>query len=80
MSWNVRRGKGVSTRLMLSAAIGVLSAAPLFAQAGVGVIEGTVKEAGSGRPIEGVTVSIGAFRAADRLVPAVGALTNRDGN
>jgi len=51
MTWNVRRSKGIGTRLLLSAAIGVLSAAPLYAQAGVGVIEGTVKEAGSGRPI-----------------------------
>jgi hypothetical protein len=45
---------------------------PLFAQAGVGIIEGTVKDGQSGRPLEGVQVGA--------LGSGIGAVTNRDGN
>ncbi|MFN8571176.1 MAG: TonB-dependent receptor [Gemmatimonadaceae bacterium] len=45
---------------------------PVAAQTGVGVIEGTVKEAQTGRPLEGVQVGA--------LGLGVGAVTNRDGN
>lgn len=55
------------------AAFSALSATSAFAQAaGVGVIEGTVKEAQSGRPLEGVQVGA--------LGLGVGAVTNADGN
>ncbi|MFN8573692.1 MAG: SusC/RagA family TonB-linked outer membrane protein [Gemmatimonadaceae bacterium] len=54
--------------LLLSGLLG----APLSAQTGVGVIEGTVKEAQTGRPLEGVQVGA--------LGLGVGAVTNRDGN
>ncbi|MEP7344006.1 MAG: SusC/RagA family TonB-linked outer membrane protein [Gemmatimonadaceae bacterium] len=64
----VRSCRSIATALLVSGAIG----APLAAQSGVGVIEGTVKEANTGRPLEGVQVGA--------LGMGLGALTNRDGN
>ncbi len=63
----VRRSR-TAAALLLSGLVG----APLLAQTGVGVIEGTVKESQTGRPLEGVQVGA--------LGLGVGAVTNRDGN
>ena len=47
-----------------------VSAPPLLAQGGVGTIEGTVTDAGTGRPIEGAQVG---------STTGIGALTNNAG-
>ncbi|MBV6521426.1 MAG: Vitamin B12 transporter BtuB [Gemmatimonadaceae bacterium] len=61
----------VRSWLAAAAVAGCALAPPVFAQSGVGTIEGTVKDGQSGRPLEGVQV--GAIGV------GAGAVTNRDG-
>ncbi|MBV6520604.1 MAG: Vitamin B12 transporter BtuB [Gemmatimonadaceae bacterium] len=76
MSSNVRWRRAVA-----AAVFSALSATSVYAQAGgVGVIEGTVKDAQTGQPLEGVQVAVYDQLGPSRLVAlGIGAMTNRDG-
>jgi TonB-linked SusC/RagA family outer membrane protein len=77
MSSNVRWRRTITAAAVVLAG-SVLSAASAFAQAGgVGVIEGTVKDGQSGRPLEGVQVA--ALGTSATYTRSIGAITNREG-